>query len=39
MTSATGWRDEYLAALEARDEIEKANLEFYEACKNTILPF
>jgi hypothetical protein len=27
------WRDEYLAALETRDETERANLEFYEACK------
>ncbi|ERF76479.1 hypothetical protein EPUS_06141 [Endocarpon pusillum Z07020] len=25
------WKDEYLAALEARDEVEKAHLEFYEA--------
>lgn len=32
------WQDEYLAALEARDEVEKANLGFYEACNNT-LPF
>jgi septal ring factor EnvC (AmiA/AmiB activator) len=29
------WQDEYLAALEARDEVEKANLGFYEAC-NTL---
>jgi hypothetical protein len=27
------WRDEYLTALATRDETEKANLEFYEACK------
>jgi DNA repair exonuclease SbcCD ATPase subunit len=26
------WKNEYLAALEARDEVEKANLGFYEAC-------
>jgi hypothetical protein len=26
------WKDEYLAALEARDDVEKANLDFYEAC-------
>lgn len=34
--ASTSWRDEYLAALEARDEIEKANLEFYEACNKTV---
>lgn len=39
MTNTTGWRDEYLAALDARDEIEKANLEFYEACKHSISSF
>lgn len=30
------WKEEYLAALIARDEVEKANLELYEACN--ILP-
>lgn len=30
------WKDEYLAALEARDEVEKAHLEFYEACNRTM---
>src|SRR2546423_11715917 len=26
------WKEDYLAALEARDETEKANIEIYEAC-------
>jgi hypothetical protein len=26
------WKEDFFAALEARDEIEKANIEIYEAC-------
>jgi hypothetical protein len=26
------WKEDYLAALEARDEAEKADIEIYEAC-------
>ena len=30
------WKAEFMAALDARDAVEKADLEFYEAC--TVLP-
>ena len=36
------WKEDYFAALEARDETEKANIEIYEACStwsaNPLLP-
>ena len=33
------WKEDYFAALEARDETEKANIEIYEACSNSQLAY
>lgn len=29
----TDWAEQYLAALKARDEVEKANIELYDYCE------